>query len=165
MADGSGSEGRLTTLAGGQSTTFRKEGFAWVLARPFAKQPFLAIGGLTQRSGSARVIDFPVLGLHRCKKREFEALSADPRDDVLNHVALVDFEARECCRDSGIWFYLQLQDELRVLNIFHVIPDEFDLFGPAAIFLLGVRADLVGEGATSADCRDQSHNDALNVVV
>ena len=78
VADGSGSEGRLTALAPkavryalpiGQST-------AKVLARP-------SIGGLTQRSGSARVIDFPVLGLHRCKKREFAALSADLRDDVL----------------------------------------------------------------------------------
>ena len=137
MADGSGSEGRLTTLAPkavryalpiGQSTTE-------VLARP-------SIGGLTQRSGSARVFDFPVLGLQESKKREFEALSADLRDDVRSHVALVDFEARECCRDSGIWFYLQLQDELRVLNYFCVIPDEFDLFGPAAIFLIIVGAHL-----------------------
>ena len=98
-ADRSGSEGRLTTLAIGQNTKL-------VLARPFAKQPFLAIGGLTQRSGSARVIDIPVLGLQESKKREFEALSADLRDDVRNRVALGDFRARECCRDSGIWFPL-----------------------------------------------------------
>ena len=91
-ADRSGSEGRLTTLAIGQYTTR-------VLARP-------SIGGLTQRSGSARVVDIQVLGLPESKKREFEALSADLRDDVRNRVALGDFRARECCRDSGIWFPL-----------------------------------------------------------
>ena len=123
-ADRSGSEGRLTTLAIGQYTTR-------VLARP-------SIGGLTQRSGSARVVDFPVLGLPELQKREFEALSEDLRGDVRNHVALGDFRARECCRDSGIWFLLQLRDELRVINYFFVIPDEFDLFVAAAIFLLRV---------------------------